>query len=151
VNQLHPKYVFFLAVFWFMGCGRSEFLPNPDLPASPSQTAQLLAGDWIEDSVDLANLMNIPCVSPSFLHINSDMTYTMLQTTTYNTPANPSIDNDTGQFVDIGSRYITASSTGGLHYFGEFGKLQINRLTDHTLVLFSILNIDHPPVWYYHR
>lgn len=146
-----PPFKIFLlvAALWLIGCKKGQ--DPSDTPASPSQTAQLLAGDWTEDSVNLENLVNIPCVSPSFLHVNSDLTYVMLQTTIYNSPANPSIDYDTGQFINIGSRYITASSTGGLHYLGEFGKLQINKLTDNTMVLFSILNVSNPPTWYYHK
>ncbi len=146
-----PGILAFLAVLLLAGCKKDQGTANTDLPATPEQTAKLLVGHWIEDSVDLANFTSIPCVEPSYLIVNSDLTYVMLQTTIYNNPGNPSIDNDTGQFVDIGTRYITASSSGGLHYFGEFGKLQINLLNDHTLVLFSIVNVSNPPSWFFHK
>lgn len=141
----------FLAVLLLAGCKKDRGTATTDLPTTPEQTAKLLVGHWIEDSVDLAYYASIPCVEPSYLIVNSDLTYAMLQTTIYNSPTNPSIDNDTGKFVDIGTRYITASSSGGLHYFGEFGKLQINLLNDHTLVLFSIIAVSNPPSWFFHK
>jgi hypothetical protein len=133
------------------GCRKAQDPPDPNLPVTPAQTAKLLAGHWIEDSVNLEYFTTIPCVPPAYLTVDSDLSYSMLQTTIFNNPANPSIDDDTGQFIEIGSRYITASSVGGRHYLGEFGKLQINKLTEHELVLFSILHVDSPPTWYFHK
>jgi hypothetical protein len=146
-----PGTLVFLAVLLLAGCKKDRGTANANLPTTPDQTAKLLVGAWIEDSVDLAYSTSIPCVQPSYLVVNSDLTYSMLQTTIYNNAANPSIDDDTGKFVDIGTRYITASSSGGRHYLGEYGKLQINLLNGHTLVLFSIANVATPPSWFFHK
>ncbi len=146
-----PKILAFVAVLLLAGCKKDRGPADPDIPTSPAQTSRLLVGHWIEDSVNLAYQASLPCVQPAYLIVDSDLSYTFLQTTIYNSPANPSIDTDTGQFIDIGTRYITAASSGGQHYLGEFGKLQVNLLNEHTLVLFSIVDVDHPPSWYFHK
>jgi hypothetical protein len=105
VTILHPKVLIVLAIIWPAGCKKSQDPPDPNIPSTPAQTARLLIGNWIEDSVNLEYFITIPCVQPAFITVDSNLNYVMLQTTIFNNPANPSIDNDTGQFIEIGSRY----------------------------------------------
>jgi hypothetical protein len=151
MNRMRQKTLILISFILVTACKKAKDPPDPNLPGTPAQTAKLLAGHWIEDSINLEYFATIPCVQPAFLAVDSDLSYTMFQTTIYNNAANPSQDSDTGKFIDIGSRYITASSVGGQHYLGDFGKLQINVLTPNRLVLFSILLVDNPPTWYFHK
>jgi hypothetical protein len=145
------KFLVFLAAIFIWAC-KKDPPAAASIPATPEQTTKLLIGDWIEDSVNFDNILTVHCFQPSYLKVDGNLNYKMVQTADTNNAGNSFNGSDTGQFTDIGTRYFTPASFDRTNDFlGMFGRLQIDTLTEHRLVLFSYQDSTAPPVWYYHR
>ena len=136
------------AIIFFIACKKNQPASDPNQPTSIDQVKTLLVGDWIEDSLNIEYTWTLTFIAPSYLHVDSSLNYRMVQTS-----ANPlNNGNDTGQFTNIAIRYITPNSFyGNDDYFGNFGRMQINVLTEHQLVLYCYQMMIDPATFYFHK
>lgn len=133
------------------GCSKNQPHTPSVIPTSPEETAKLLVGNWIEDSLNIQYTITFAFIAPSYLNVDSSLHYRMVQTSPLPPPSNNLDASDTGQFTNIATRYITPSSfDSNQNFLGSFGRMQIDTLTAHRMVLFgySVLAL---PVFYFHK
>jgi hypothetical protein len=152
MRHLYKNAFGFIAVMFLITCKKDQAAAESNIPATVEQTKKLLVGDWIEDSIIIEYAINVPCISPSYLNVNSTLNYRMVETVRSSNPATPFDGTDTGQFTNIGTRYITPTSfDSNNNFLGEFGRMQIDTLTEHRLVLFGYEVLGTPPILYFHK
>lgn len=136
------------------GCKKDQPSPDSATPSTPEETVKLLIGNWIEDSLKIDNIENsftIPFDPPSYLTVDSNMHYRLVQTSLLATQANGYDETDTGQFVDIGTRYITPTSFyNNQNFLSSFGKMQVDTLNAHRMILYGY-SMFVPPTFYFHK
>jgi hypothetical protein len=136
------------------GCKKDQDLTQPAIPSTPEETVKLLIGNWIEDSLRIDNIENsftIPFDPPSYLTVDSNMYYRLVQTSVLATPGNGFDETDTGQIKDIGTRYITPTSFyDNQNFLGSFGKMQVDTLNAHRMILYGY-SMFVPPTFYFHK
>jgi len=143
----------FLIISILAACKKNQSTrdPNDISQNTPAQNALLIQGNWIEDSINLTTIGTINTTSPAYLYIDSNLNYTMIQNTVSNNRINISGESDTGQFIFWGDRFIAPNSTGGNHYLGYYGLLEITVVNAHSLVLNGGGDLILNPMWYYHK
>jgi hypothetical protein len=145
------KWGVLLVLLAFCGCRKDPPQARSVVPSSPEETTKLLIGYWIEDSLNVQDIITIPFDPPSYLSVDSTLHYRMVQTSVLATPGNGYDETDTGQFTDIGTLYITPRSFyNNQNFLGSFGKMQIDTLTAHRMVLYGYDN-NVPPTFYFHK
>jgi hypothetical protein len=143
----------FLVILIVAACKKSQSTrdPNDISQNTPAQNALLIQGNWIEDSINLTTIGTINATAPSYLNIDSDLNYTMIQNAVSNNPINLSGESDTGRFIFWADRFIAPISTGGNNYLGYYGLLEITVANAHHLVLNGGGDVVLNPMWYYHK